>query len=936
MSTYYTTWPQTVSFTELSEAFQASRYWDPSFSVDVEVVSINSKSLTELRFDFTQQDSEFNWEFTSIIEDILEDLQVGPTKINPLRDFIRETYLTPNQWTTFNFGRLSPALCPTETILNNSLYVVTPSWVDEMKEEGSFSDSSDNYFTGLGSALFAFYVNAGIEGEAFVKQNEKSKQLILSLQSAWFDRNIRRTAITELIQEELKIIANVVSTELRALVLELLPFNLDFVIPSTDIYNAKASIHLLINNPTRADSLAEILSNLITESGTEILQTLQMRTGYEIPLSIDFSGYNPMNLTDQPNIRIKRNGTTSRYPVKDKRTGCFLWVGGNAEYFSFDRYGGNSPAVSSMEQFLREIYSYHVTVVSEYEGLYQLAGRGAEEFDGFFDYLARYEGIAEGTIEPIAPGADAIYMVDGEFDLDAAISALADRYSYYGDDNTLRHHLETISALETDELGQPILQYTLPLEEVYARVESYDSQIEAEQDVELIETFNTQSGEVSPMESEQSRPFFNPQVVEPYDLSELASGSEVSYGAEWGNHRLDGDGYCEVCDAYGLNCIEQGGNSPESIAAVEEAIRNLENSLQSLKEAGVTDMRELKSAIKQAKLKMYSMMNENRCTCDREYGEADPDCMACLNEWRNQRYGPDIHDVECVCNDCVPMGRYSSYAESYEADGKVRTMSGKPHTPRKLVKDKNITPKDASKRLKLDAESFGADTTFIKWFEESESPYCWTCGKENLQGHFEGVDNICEPCESKWIYDEGGPEGEGYYLVSALNEEQKNHFKMDAENYEVTFKIQDAESGQMCEVCYGNDDLPYDSDHFTKCGRCGKSVCMDCDGEMEYHPDWFKVCGECDTILENVSIHGAESFGAEKEIVVDKTEESGITTETRQRKVKTHSVPKMKETIPSNILNQTDSDDLLVLICGGLLGIGVGLGIGQLRDRFNL
>jgi hypothetical protein len=40
--------------------------------------------------------------------------------------------------------------------------------------------------------------------------------------------------------------------------------------------------------------------------------------------------------------------------------------------------------------------------------------------------------------------------------------------------------------------------------------------------------------------------------------------------------------------------------------------------------------------------------------------------------------------------------------------GKVRTMSGKPHTPRKLVKDKNITPKEAAKRMKLEAESFFA------------------------------------------------------------------------------------------------------------------------------------------------------------------------------------------------------------------------------------
>jgi len=279
-------------------------------------------------------------------------------------------------------------------------------------------------------------------------------------------------------------------------------------------------------------------------------------------------------------------------------------------------------------------------------------------------------------------------------------------------------------------------------------------------------------------------------------LGSRGSWDAEEYGAEWGNHRLDGDGYCEVCDAYGLNCIEQGGNSPESIAAVEEAIRNLENSLQSLKQAGVTDMRELKSAIKQAKLKMYSMMNENRCTCDREYGEADPDCMACLNEWRNQRYGPDIHDVECVCNECVPMGRYSSYAESYEAEQqgdiwdylvveeqpknrkKVRTMTGKPHTPRKLNKDQDITPKEAAKRVKLEAEN-----------------------------------------------------------------------KKD-------------------------------------------------------------------------------------ETVVDKTEESGITTETRQYKKKKYNPDKMKTDIPADVLNQTDSDDFWVAICAGILGIGIGASIERIYGSY--
>ena len=79
------------------------------------------------------------------------------------------------------------------------------------------------------------------------------------------------------------------------------------------------------------------------------------------------------------------------------------------------------------------------------------------------------------------------------------------------------------------------------------------------------------------------------------------------------------------------------------------------------------------------------------------------------------------------------------------------------------------------------AESFGAE--FIEWFEEAEGPDCFICGTPNPKGYFEGVDNICEPCESKWIYDEGGPEGEGYYLISTLNEEQRGFFKMDAESF---------------------------------------------------------------------------------------------------------------------------------------------------------
>jgi hypothetical protein len=77
-----------------------------------------------------------------------------------------------------------------------------------------------------------------------------------------------------------------------------------------------------------------------------------------------------------------------------------------------------------------------------------------------------------------------------------------------------------------------------------------------------------------------------------------------------------------------------------------------------------------------------------------------------------------------------------------------------------------------------------------------------------------------------------------------------------------------AESGQMCEVCFGKDDLPYNSDNFTECRRCGKSVCMDCDGEMQYHPDWFKVCGECSDVLDNVHDYGAESKNKNTKMVI--------------------------------------------------------------------
>jgi len=107
--------------------------------------------------------------------------------------------------------------------------------------------------------------------------------------------------------------------------------------------------------------------------------------------------------------------------------------------------------------------------------------------------------------------------------------------------------------------------------------------------------------------------------------------------------------------------------------------------------------------------------------------------------------------------------------------------------------------------------------------------------------------------ECKELMKEFGVEPEQIFQILDRVNPQAFSQQMGAETF-------GAESGQMCEVCFGNDDMPYDSDHFTECRRCGKSVCIDCEGEMEHHPEWSKVCAECSNVLDNVHDYGAETF----------------------------------------------------------------------------
>jgi hypothetical protein len=62
-----------------------------------------------------------------------------------------------------------------------------------------------------------------------------------------------------------------------------------------------------------------------------------------------------------------------------------------------------------------------------------------------------------------------------------------------------------------------------------------------------------------------------------------------------------------------------------------------------------------------------------------------------------------------------------------EAKGKVRTMSGKPHTPRKLKQDSGISPEEAARRIALKSETHVFDADTMEWdidyLESYETPY---------------------------------------------------------------------------------------------------------------------------------------------------------------------------------------------------------------------
>ena len=153
---------------------------------------------------------------------------------------------------------------------------------------------------------------------------------------------------------------------------------------------------------------------------------------------------------------------------------------------------------------------------------------------------------------------------------------------------------------------------------------------------------------------------------------------------------------------------------------------------------------------------------------------------------------------------------------------------------------------------------------FIKWFEEAEGPDCFICGTPNPKGDFEGHDNICEPCQSKWTYDDGD-EGEGYYKSFNAEPFGAEGYGPYAGNYRahvIEYLLGETSEDEIMEVFdISQEDLDsyWDAESFgaepfgVKCNDPHNKGC----GKRDYATRLFNICHNCQEEMR------AESFGAE-------------------------------------------------------------------------
>ena len=303
----------------------------------------------------------------------------------------------------------------------------------------------------------------------------------------------------------------------------------------------------------------------------------------------------------------------------------------------------------------------------------------------------------------------------------------------------------------------------------------------------------------------------------------------------------------------------------------------------------------------------YGIRSMNCCKCGGDMKDAIEagDYVTCeycggpfhLSEW-------DGEDFNCGCT--------TLSAES--SKGSVRTMSGKSHRPRPLVKDRNLSPREARTRKQVRGESFGGKISLPDG--ETMTGFYFSPPQEGQDPMAQdGVivfwpsDSTSEPRVREalreqgwsWTHGERAPEPHwqyppyGFFRLSGVTVEDINNFIL---KYNLWV---DHNPGT-----WGRRKIPYPwNGVFSTYGIRRRQ-------DVPYFP---QVAQYYDMMAEN--------FEAEKgkERVVESKEESGITTKTVQREDKSYDVDKMRASIPKQYRNQVDEDDRFVGAIGVVLGV---------------
>ena len=220
-------------------------------------------------------------------------------------------------------------------------------------------------------------------------------------------------------------------------------------------------------------------------------------------------------------------------------------------------------------------------------------------------------------------------------------------------------------------------------------------------------------------------------------------------------------------------------------------------------------------------------------------------------------------DVNRWLQDNAPNPHHTMPSWLSAEEGRVRTMSGKPHTPRKLRKDQNIKPEEARMRKKMEAQSKGKSKCSKHYWDvavrrnpiSGERQFfnqCLLCGKKDFsrggsamsdRGFFAEdlkMESYCGSCDKRTEISKY-PQGanfcvcgrgksiivDGYELGSS--NETPQHIKQflrskgkrdyGAESYQVR------EGFDTCETCG-------DSPLFVSTQIAGGTYCMDCAGRV--------------------------------------------------------------------------------------------------------